>query len=330
METDATQAAEKTKPIVIAQIIGAPPKIAQKLSAALVKAAEKRHIAVAKGKNPTGEYSVRGYLVATPDKKGTKLSYIWDVTDSTGKKTHRIKGEELISTKQFKTGVDPWTLVSDKSIESIATKTAARLAAWLPDENKTSTVADNKTDDKTTKKTTQLAQADKSAAEKKPVAKKKLEKKTKVAKKQPLTTGNTKTKKPAKAPVKIAKSPASIPQEVVAIVPTVLGAPGDGQISLTSAIKKQLNNRGIKLSTKATQATYTVQGAVKLTPATQSNKQDIAIEWRVIDPDGRKIGTVSQRNTIPKGSLNGPWGKTAEAAASAAADGIMKLLPKPK
>jgi hypothetical protein len=37
---------------------------------------------------------------------------------------------------------------------------------------------------------------------------------------------------------------------------------------------------------------------------------------------------VSQQNTIPKGSLNGPWGAIADAAAGAAADGIVKLLPK--
>jgi hypothetical protein len=50
----------------------------------------------------------------------------------------------------------------------------------------------------------------------------------------------------------------------------------------------------------------------------------------VIDPNGRRLGTVFQKNTIPKGSLNGPWGAIADAAASAAADGIGKLLAKAK
>jgi hypothetical protein len=48
----------------------------------------------------------------------------------------------------------------------------------------------------------------------------------------------------------------------------------------------------------------------------------------VVDPTGKKLGTVSQQNTIPRGSLNGPWGAIADAAAGAAADGIIKLLPK--
>ena len=53
-----------------------------------------------------------------------------------------------------------------------------------------------------------------------------------------------------------------------------------------------------------------------------------ANKWQVLDPSGKRLGTVSQQNTIPKGSLNGPWGAIADAAAGAAADGIIKLLPK--
>ena len=46
------------------------------------------------------------------------------------------------------------------------------------------------------------------------------------------------------------------------------------------------------------------------------------------DPQGKKLGTVSQKNEIPEGSLDGAWGKTAEQAAGAAAQGIVKLLPQ--
>jgi hypothetical protein len=48
----------------------------------------------------------------------------------------------------------------------------------------------------------------------------------------------------------------------------------------------------------------------------------------VLDPNGKKVGTVSPAKQHPKGSLNGPWGAVADAAAGAAADGIVKLLPK--
>lgn len=70
-----------------------------------------------------------------------------------------------------------------------------------------------------------------------------------------------------------------------------------------------------------------MRGKVSLTNAS-GNRQRIRIDWQVVDPNGRRLGTVSQQNTIPKGSLNGPWGAIADAAAAAAADGIIKLLPK--
>ena len=72
---------------------------------------------------------------------------------------------------------------------------------------------------------------------------------------------------------------------------------------------------------------YTVKGTVKLSSA-GAGKENIRIEWRVLDPNGKNLGTVSQQNTIPKGSLNGPWGAIADAAAGAAADKLKKFLPK--
>jgi hypothetical protein len=111
------------------------------------------------------------------------------------------------------------------------------------------------------------------------------------------------------------------------VVAPVAGAPGDGQRSLTTALKKRLYAGGIKLANGTTQNVYMVKGSVVMSDAS-SGKQSIRIDWLVLDPSGRKLGTVSQQNTIPRGSLNGPWGAVADAAAGAAADGIIKLLPK--
>jgi hypothetical protein len=105
------------------------------------------------------------------------------------------------------------------------------------------------------------------------------------------------------------------------------GAPGDGRRSLTTALKKKLYADGIKLANGTSTNVYTVKGYVKLTSAS-GGKENIRIDWQVLDPSGKRLGTVSQQNTIPKGSLNGPWGAIADAAAGAAADGIIKLLPK--
>jgi hypothetical protein len=98
---------------------------------------------------------------------------------------------------------------------------------------------------------------------------------------------------------------------------------------LRSAIQRELQRSGVKLAAASSAQTYTVQGRVKMGPG-KNGKQPITIDWDVKDPSGKKLGTVSQKNEVPQGSLDGAWGKTADAAAAAAAQGILKLLPKAK
>jgi hypothetical protein len=114
---------------------------------------------------------------------------------------------------------------------------------------------------------------------------------------------------------------------IMAMVVPVTGAPGDGKTSLTKAIKKRLYSKGIRLTSSRTSSVYQVRGVVQV-GKTAKGKQPIRIDWRVYDPKGKRLGTVTQKNEIPQGSLNGSWGAIADAAAGAAAEGITKLLPK--
>jgi hypothetical protein len=116
---------------------------------------------------------------------------------------------------------------------------------------------------------------------------------------------------------------------VAAVVPAVTGAPGDGTSSLTAAIKRELANKGIAVAERASPSAYRVEGAVTMGEP-REGKQAIQIEWVVKDPQGKRLGTVSQKNDIPEGSLDGAWGRTAEQAAGAAVQGIFKLLPSGK
>ena len=59
----------------------------------------------------------------------------------------------------------------------------------------------------------------------------------------------------------------------------------------------------------------------------KDGKQPIQIDWSVNDPKGKKLGTVSQKNEIPPGSLDGA-GARRRSRGAAAAQGIMKLLPQ--
>ena len=58
------------------------------------------------------------------------MSYIWDVTDPSGKRVNRITGEEAASPPTPRK--DPWAAMTPQVAQSIAGKAANRFVAWLP------------------------------------------------------------------------------------------------------------------------------------------------------------------------------------------------------
>jgi hypothetical protein len=260
--------------VSIAPIIGAPQNVTTELTQALVVAGNERNLSLTPGTSG-GNYMLRGYLLAAPERRGSKISYIWDVTDSKGTRVTRVSGEETVAKGSAS---DPWSGVDSTVIRTIANTTASQLAANLPGGRSASTP--------------------------------------------------TAAAAPAAAPAVAASTASTAPPKASGVlVAPVTGAPGDGRRSLTTALKKRLYKDGVKLANGTSSNVYTVKGIVKLS-STSAGKESIRIDWQVLDPSGKRLGTVSQQNTIPKGSLNGPWGAIADAAAGAAADGIIKLLPK--
>jgi hypothetical protein len=267
--------------MVIAPIVGPPPNVAAELSTALIAAGKERSLTLVTSGG--GDYTMRGYLAASPEKKGARVSYIWDITDSKGGRVARFSGEEAIASRPSN---DPWSGVDSAALRSIAGKSTSQIAAGMPKRGVLSGGSSNSSSPAPSAASTPAA-----------------------------------TPAPA-APV--AKGP------VMAQVPYVTGAPGDGRSSLTAAIKKRLYAGGVKLaggSESAGRNLYTVKGTVTVTDA-GGGKETIKIDWQVLDPNGRSLGNVTQQNVIPKDSLSGPWGAIADAAAGAAANGIIKLLPK--
>jgi hypothetical protein len=260
----------------LAPIVGAPPNIAKQFAQQLAAAGSDNKLTITP--DGTGSpYTLKGYLVATSEKKGAKISYILDITDTKGQRVGRVSGEQLIAGRS---GADPWSGVDSAALHSLAVKIAPQISASMSGGGSPPPAASGPQPS---------ASAPETAAA--PVAR---------AAKGPVTT----------------------------IVAPVSGAPGDGIKSLTAAIKKRLYAKGVKLATIQTGNTYTVKGTVSVTDGS-GGKQSIRIDWQVLDPNGKRVGIVSQQNNIPKGSLDGPWGAVADAAAGAAADGIVKLLPKP-
>ncbi len=278
--------------IAVAPIVGPPEKIQKDLKQALVTAGSDRNLTLLPEGSSEAEYTLRGYVLVAPDRRNSKVSYIWDVNDTDGKRVARVTGEETVARGS---GGNPWRGVDPVAIRSIASKSTSQLAAELPGGRRGSSSTVASTPEPSTAPSTSRTAAAAAA--------------TPAAATQPAAQAR----------------PAPKPSGVV--VAAVTGAPGDGGRSLPKALKKRLYKDGVKLANGGSRNVYTVKGTVKLTSA-GSGKEKIRIDWRVLDPNGKSLGTVSQQNTIPKGSLNGPWGAIADAAAGAAADGIKKLLPK--
>jgi hypothetical protein len=130
----------------------------------------------------------------------------------------------------------------------------------------------------------------------------------------------------------LAQKPAttgSINRDEPKVVISATSAPGDGTTSLVAAIRDELAKRGVGTADRPDATTYRVNVTAAVSPV-RDGKQPLTIEWVVGDRRGKKIGTVTQKVEIQPGSLDGPWGITAVQAASAAAQGIVKLLPQPK
>ncbi len=308
--------------IEIAPVIGAPENISRDLQTQLTAAIERNKITVAKGPGAKGEYTLRGYIVAAREKTGSKISYIWDVTDQSGKRANRITGEEFASG----TGKDPWGSVSAPLVQSIADKTSAQIATWLSSSGSQTQVP------VASVVPTASAIAPATAAANTAITPAALPATAAAALPATPAALTTAANAPSTAPLaQTGPTTGSIDNSgpIMTMVPSVTGAPGDGSATLTSAIQRELTKNGVTLSSAPGGSTYKVEGKVAMGQG-KDGKQPIQIDWNVLDPAGKKLGTVSQKNEVPQGSLDGAWGKTADAAAAAAAQGILKLLPAAK
>jgi hypothetical protein len=313
--TPAPQPQTPLAKVSVAPIIGAPDAIGKQIHQEFTSAISRQRVTVVTSKEEKADYTLRGYVVAAKDKSATKVSYIWDVTDPSGKRVNRITGEEAAAATASK---DPWAALTPQVAQSIAGKAANQLVAWLPSQGGQPAVASAQPSSVGAPPAAAPVAAPAAAPAKRQAA----------ARAAPAETAAAPV---AAAPAEPATTTGSIGRDgpVMAIVPSVTGAPGDGSKSLTAAIQRELTSKGVALSDKPAAVAYRVEGTVTVGEPKQG-KQPIHIEWLVRDPQGKKLGTVSQRNEIPEGSLDGEWGKTAEQAAGAAAQGIIKLLPQPK
>jgi len=283
--------------VAINSIVGPPDALGKQLHQEFASALEKQRVGVAHKKDERADFNLRPYVLAAKEKAGTKVSYVLDVSEPAGKRVNRFAGEELVAGSPSQ---DPWAAITPTVAQAIALKATSAFVAWLPSA-RPSAVAETTTPPVGVG----VPKSDVIGRTPRPVA-----------------------KKTAASPPPSAQTTGSIFRDgnLTALVPSVTGAPGDGKASLTAAIQRELQTKGVALADRPTSAAYRVEGAVTL-GETREGKQPIQIEWVVKDPQGKKLGTVSQKNDIPEGALDDKWGSTADQAAKAAVQGILKLLP---
>ncbi len=278
--------------VAIAPVMGAPEAVSSQVGGQLSSALERQQVRVAQASEKP-EYTLRGYMVATKERAGTKVSYIFDLTDGAGKRVNRIQGEEMA---QGGSGANLWAALTPDMSQRISDKTATTLAATLASLSSGGGAT--------------------------------------VASAPPVGVGASLTQPTASALSRASPSmpPAgsatgslsAVPGAATAIIPSVAGAPGDGNTSLSAAMRSELQRAGIGAAAGGQRA-YSVAGKVTVGPV-KDGKQSIKIDWRVTEPGGALLATVSQNNDIQAGSLDGQWGNIASDAAQGAAARIKQLI----
>ena len=117
------------------------------------------------------------------------------------------------------------------------------------------------------------------------------------------------------------------PYSVKLLIVPVEGAPGDGRVSLTDALKASLLRRDLQLASAEQDGAFVVRGFVRVGQKTR-DKERVDVAWILYDSQGREIGKVRLGDNLPKGRLDRRWGEVATLVAEGSADGILQLLEK--
>jgi hypothetical protein len=102
------------------------------------------------------------------------------------------------------------------------------------------------------------------------------------------------------------------------------GLPGDGDKTLTAALKRALERSGLVVKDEG--AAYMVEGKVTVAPGLPG-EDTVTVAWilkRV--EDGTQLANIGQSGAVPRGRLAGPWGSLARDIAEGGAAGLMEVI----
>jgi hypothetical protein len=320
-------------PVTITSIEGIPHAPAARLAGQVYTESRRRGFSTTMNGEELSGFVVIGNMSAVATEQGTAVVYVFDVWDPSRKHQQRIAGEEVIPGGAF---ADPWSAVDDSALQRIAVDTTDQLAGFIsamgyeirmasvpPPAGMLSDAADSITTASATgslyRSPRELGGEDQYASlagVEAPAAT--------YAASQP-DSGATLAAAQVSVP-----PPAPEPGQPTAIaVPLVVGASGHGNRELAEAMRLAMGGTGLPVVEDRREGALTIVGEVEVKPA-DGAQQAVALNWKVLAPNGALLGTIAQNNTVPAGSLDRGWGETAMYAAEAAAGGIFELLSKPR
>ena len=115
----------KPAAMAFSSIEGAPDDLLVRFRTGVTQEAGARDITIS---DPAlARYFVRGYLDAFPTDQGTSVRFVWDVFDTSKRRVERL--DDMLDLP--KSDGDPWALVDDKVLSSIAARSADSIATYL-------------------------------------------------------------------------------------------------------------------------------------------------------------------------------------------------------
>ena len=127
--TDQTQVAalDTSNALTFLPVEGAPQSAITDLSKSLRTSAQQYGLAVLPPTQSGAKYQVKGYFSALNDGSSTLLVYVWDVVDQSGKRVHRINGQE----RSNSSNTNPWLAIGNEELDRVADRTTSRLKSWV-------------------------------------------------------------------------------------------------------------------------------------------------------------------------------------------------------
>jgi len=288
---------------VIARPVGPRPEVAEKLALTLAMAL--RHHGILATATPTiGIKRIDGTIATRDAGSEVQIDITWTMRDTQGAEIGR--DEQRILGK-----AQDWFDAEDRLISPIATQAAVRIGRQLGrgDLAKAPAAAVPRSWGPGTPPPSSSGEESSAAGMPMPGAE------------------NSVRPSAVPASARLAPPMVAVPSAPRIHVQAVAGAPGNGNVAMTSAMRRALGESEMVLADNAGPDVFQVQGSFESSPPVEG-RQRVVIRWVVRRGDGSQIGDLEQANDVDAGSLDGGWDKLALLVATAAVDAVVDLITR--